>query len=276
MVSGRAPEIWIGEDGEALAREGVKRLVDSARRAIAARGRFVVALAGGNTPRRLYQLLSHIDSIDWTRVHVCFSDERMVALDSPDSNYRMARDTLLSLVPVPPSQVHPVPTDVSVDEAALRYDQVLRQVLPQAEPRLDLALLGMGADGHTASIFPGSRLLAGVDDDFLLDDPETGPLRSEVPTPSLDSFGSERLCAPVYDAPKPPLQRVTMTPYVLNLARQVIVLVAGDDKVAAVSAALESDARVAEIPIRAIAPVTGELVWLLDRKAGRALGSPMR
>ena len=243
---------------------------------MAARGRFVIALAGGNTPRRLFQLLSHVESIDWTRVHVCFSDERMVAHDSPDSNYKMASETLLSLVPVPASQVHPVPTDGTVEEAAQRYDQILRTVLPQAEPRLDLALLGMGADGHTASIFPGSRLLAGVDDDFLLDDPETGPLRSDLPTPSLDSFGSERLCAPVYDAPKPPAQRITMTPYVLNLARQVIVLVAGDDKVAAVSAALESDARVAEIPIRAIAPVTGELVWLLDRKAGRALGNPMR
>ena len=276
MVSGRAPEIWIGEDGEALAREGARRVAESARRAITARGRFVIALAGGNTPRRLFQLLSHVESIDWTRVHVCFSDERMVAHDSADSNYKMAYETLLSVVPVPPSQVHPVPTDGTVEEAAQRYDQILRSVLPQAEPRLDLALLGMGADGHTASIFPGSRLLAGVDDDFLLDDPETGPLRSDLPTPSLDSFGSERLCAPVYDAPKPPAQRVTMTPYVLNLARQVIVLVAGDDKVAAVSAALESDARVAEIPIRAIAPVTGELVWLLDRKAGRALGNPMR
>ncbi len=276
MVSGRAPEIWIGEDGEALAREGVRRFVDAARRSISARGRFVVALAGGNTPRRLYQLLAHVETIDWSRVHVCFSDERMVAQDSPDSNFKMARDSLLGIVAIPPGQVHPVPTSLSIDEAAQRYDQVLRDILPKDEPRLDLALLGMGSDGHTASIFPGSRLLAGVDDDFLLDDPETGPLRNEVPTPSLDSFSSERLCAPVYDAPKPPACRVTMTPYVLNLARQVIVLVAGDDKVAAVSAALESDARVAEIPIRAIAPATGELVWLLDRKAGRALGSPMR
>jgi 6-phosphogluconolactonase len=276
MVSGRAPEIWIGEDGEALAREGVRRIVDAARRAILARGRFVIALAGGNTPRRLYQLLANVDTIDWTRVHVCFSDERMVSHDHPDSNYKMASDALLRLVRVPPSQIHPVPTDLSVEDAAQRYDQILREVLISHEPRLDLALLGMGSDGHTASIFPGSRLLAGVDDDFLLDDPSTGPLSSGVPTPSLDSFASERLCAAVYDAPKPPSERVTMTPYVLNLARQVLVLVAGDDKVAAVSAALESDARVAEIPIRAIAPATGELVWLLDRKAGRALGNPMR
>lgn len=276
MVSGRAPEIWIGEDGEALAREGVRRIVDAARRAISARGRFVVALAGGNTPRRLYQLLAQIESIDWTRVHVCFSDERIVSHDSAESNYRMASDTLLKLVRVPTEHIHPVPTDLPLEEAALRYDQILRDALPKDEPRLDLALLGMGSDGHTASIFPGSRLLAGVDDDFLLDDPTTGPLRSGVPTASLDSFATERLCAAVSDAPKPPAERVTMTPYMLNLARQVLVLVAGDDKVAAVSAALESDARVAEIPIRAIAPTAGELVWLLDRKAGRALGRPLR
>ncbi|HNF96426.1 MAG TPA: 6-phosphogluconolactonase, partial [Pseudomonadota bacterium] len=160
-MSGRAPEIWIGEDGEALAREGVRRFVDVARRSIAARGRFVVALAGGNTPRRLYQLLSHVDSIDWGRVHVCFSDERMVAADSSDSNFKMAHDSLLGVVSIPPGQIHAIPTAMSVDEAALRYDQTLREILPKNEPRLDLALLGMGADGHTASIFPGSRLLAG-------------------------------------------------------------------------------------------------------------------
>lgn len=270
-MSGRAPEIWIGEDGEALAREGARRIVEAARRAIAARGRFVLALAGGNTPRRLYQVLAHVESLDWSRIHVCFSDERMVSYDNPDSNFHMAQESLLQLVPIPPDQIHAVPIGMSVEEAAQRYDAILRALLKSEEPRLDLALLGMGADGHTASIFPGSRLLAGVDDDFLLDDSETGPLRVDVPTPSLDAYPTERLCAPVWDAPKAPKQRVTLTPYVLNLARQIIVLVAGDDKVAAVSAALESDAKVAEIPIRAIAPVTVELAWLLDRKAGRAL-----
>lgn len=271
-MSGRAPEIWIGEDAEALAREGLRRVVEATKRAVAARGRFVMALAGGNTPRRLYQLWSQLEPFDWHAIHLCFTDERMVPTTNPESNFGMARDSLLQVVPLPKTQLYCVPTDVPCDQAARTYEQQLRSLLPAQEPRLDLALLGMGADGHTASIFPGSRLLAGVDDDFLLDDTETGPLRVEVPTPSLDSFSTERLCAPVYDAPRPPAERVTMTPYILNLARQVIVLVTGDDKVAAVSAALESDARVAEIPIRAIAPATGELVWLLDRKAARALG----
>lgn len=278
-MSGRAPEIWIGEDLAALAREGARRVAEAARRSIAARGRFVLALAGGNTPRKLYKSLALEEpGLDWRRVHVFFSDERLVEHTSPESNYLMARETLLDHVPIPPAQIHAVPTHLPPAEAAAAYEQTLRAVLGgpdgRTEARLDLALLGMGPDGHTASIFPGSPLLAGLDDDFLLDDPTTGPLRSERPAPSLSLWDQERLVAPVLDAPKPPPVRVTMTPYVLNTARNVVVLVAGEDKVAAVSAALESDARVSEIPVRAISPGNGDLVWLLDRRAARALGSP--
>lgn len=234
-----------------------------------------MALAGGNTPRRLYKSLTVDETgIDWRRAEIFFSDERMVPLDHPDSNHAMARETLLSVVPIPPERIHAVPTHLPVEEAARAYEATVRASLDRAEPRLDLALLGMGPDGHTASIFPGSRLLAGLDDDFLIDDPSTGPLRAERPVATLAHWDQERLIAAVTDAPKPPQQRITMTPYLLNLARHVIVLVAGEDKVAAVSAALESDARVSEIPIRAIAPPSGELVWLLDRRAARALGTP--
>jgi 6-phosphogluconolactonase len=273
-VIGRAPEIWIGEDIDGLAREGARRVAEFAKKCISLRGRFVLALAGGNTPRRLYKYLAGIESLDWRRVEVFFSDERMVPHDSAESNYRMARETLLDLVPIPRSQVHAVPTQLPIEEAASEYEKTLRAVLAVEEPRLDLALLGMGADGHTASIFPNSRLLYGMDDDFLLDDPVSGPIQSIKPLPSLEAFPSERLVAAVTDAPKPPPERVTMTPYILNLARYVVVLVAGDDKVAAVSAALESDARVSEIPIKSISPGAGDLVWLLDRRAARALGTP--
>src|SRR4051812_38199724 len=166
-----APEIWIGEDAEAVAREGARRISEAARRNITARGRFVLALSGGNTPRKLYKILATADGIDWRHVEIFFSDERMVPLGSADSNYRMARETLLDQVPIPSAQVHAVPTDLLPDEAAAAYEAILRTVLGQAEPRIDLALLGMGPDGHTASIFPGSRLLAGLDNDFLIDDP---------------------------------------------------------------------------------------------------------
>lgn len=274
-VSARAPEVWIGDDASSLAHEGARRIADVARRSIAARGRFLLALAGGTTPRRLYKSLAVDEiSIDWSRVEIYFSDERMVPLDSPDSNYAMARETLLDRVPIPQDHVHAVSTSLPPAEAASAYEETLRRTLDRSEPRLDLALLGMGADGHTASIFPGSRLLAGLDDDFLIDDPSTGPLRATRPAVTLATWERERLVAAVEDAPKPPPQRITMTPYMLNLARHVMVLVAGEDKVAAVSAALESDARVSEIPIRAIAPASGELIWLLDRRAARALGSP--
>lgn len=258
----------------ALGHEGARRVAEVARRSIAARGRFILALAGGTTPRRLYRILADDSSIDWRRVEVYFSDERLVPWDNSDSNYAMAREMLLDRVAIPPAQIHPVQTSLPPDAAARAYEETLRKSLDGAEPRLDLALLGMGSDGHTASIFPGSRLLAGLDDDFLIDDPTTGPLRAERPAATLATFADERLVAAVADAPKPPPLRVTMTPYFLNLARHVIVLVAGEDKVAAVSAALESDARVSEIPIRAISPSIGELVWLLDRRAARALGTP--
>jgi 6-phosphogluconolactonase len=269
-----APEIWIGEDAEAVAREGARRISETARRSIAARGRFVLALSGGNTPRKLYKILATADGIDWRHVEIFFSDERMVPLGHADSNYRMARETLLDQVPIPATQVHAIETELPAQEAAAAYEAVLRATLGRAEPRLDLALLGMGPDGHTASIFPGSRLLAGLDNDFLIDDPSTGPLQVQRKIPTLSTFATERLIAAISDAPKPPPVRVTMTPYVLNLARHVLVLVAGEDKVAAVSAALESDARISEIPVRAISPATGELVWLLDRRAARALGNP--
>ncbi len=274
-MSRHAPEVWIGDDAAALAHEGARRIAEVARRSIAARGRFHLALAGGTTPRRLYRSLATDEfAIDWRRVWIYFSDERLVPLDSPDSNYGMARETLLDRVAIPKEQILAVPTQFAPEEAAQSYEKTLRDSLDAGEPRLDLALLGMGPDGHTASIFPGSRLLAGFDDDFLIDDPSTGPLRSERADPTLATWAKERLIAAIVDAPKPPPNRVTMTPYLLNLARYVIVLVAGEDKVAAVSAALESDARVSEIPIRAIAPATGELAWLLDRRAARALGSP--
>lgn len=274
-VSGRAPEVWIGDDATAVAREGARRIAEWARRCIAARGRFLVALSGGNTPRKLHRCLATEEpGIDWRRVFVFFSDERCVPHDSPDSNFRMARETLLDHVPIPASQIFPVATDRSPAEAASAYEATLRSVLDAGEPRIDAVLLGMGPDGHTASIFPGSRLLAGFDDDFLIDDPSTGPLSSSRPAANLDAFAKERLIAEVLDAPKPPPHRVTMTPYFINLSRHVIVLVSGEDKVAAVSAALESDARVSEIPIRAVSPTAGDLAWLLDRRAARALGSP--
>lgn len=261
-MSRHSPDVWIGDDAIALAREGVRRVAEAARRAIAARGRFTLVLSGGNTPRRMYRALAADEyGIEWGRVEFFFSDERMVPPEHPDSNYGMARETLLGHIPIRPEQVHRVPTELPVTEAARAYEAVLRAVLDPKEPHLDFVVLGMGPDGHTASIFPGSPL---VTRDFTSSEP------SQV-TRAARSYATEPLSAAVLNAPRPPRERVTLAPYIINQARQVMVMVAGEDKVAAVSAALESDAEASEIPIRAIAPDNGLLSWLLDRKAARAL-----
>lgn len=256
----RAPEVWIGEDAGTLAREGARRVAEAARRAIAARGRFVLALCGGNTPRRLYRVLAAEEhGVDWGRVIVLFGDERLVPWEHPDSNFLMARETLLDHVPLPRQNIHPMPTELPPADAAAAYERVIREVLDARDPRLDLVLLGMGPDGHTASIFPGSPLLSEAE----------GGRRGAT-------FGQATLCVAVTDAPKPPARRLTMTPYLINHARQVLVVVAGEDKVAAVSAALESDAEPGEIPIRVISPEGGILTYLVDRRAARALTNPPR
>jgi 6-phosphogluconolactonase len=268
-VNRRAPEIWIGDDASTLAREGARRIAEAARRAIGHRGRFTLFLSGGNTPRRLFRILAAEEhGVDWARVEVLFCDERYVPHEAPESNYHMARETLLDHIPVTPEHTHPMRTDLPLAEAAADYEAVLRTVLDPKDPRPDLVLLGMGPDGHTASIFPGSPLLDGFG-------PEETMPGGRHPR-SSHSYSQERLCAAVEDAPKSPPRRLTITPYLINQARQVLVLVSGEDKVAAVSAALESDADAGEIPIRAIAPENGSFSWLLDRRAARALTNAPR
>ncbi len=270
-----APEVWIGDDAIALAREGVRRVAESARRAIALRGRFTLVLAGGTTPRRMYRMLAADEhGIDWSKVEFLFGDERMVPRDDPESNYAMVDETLMKPVHAQPERIHGVPTGLPVEEAAAAYEATLREILDSREPRLDMVILGMGPDGHTASIFPGSPLLAG--DEFFSNSPDSELMRAARVARSARSYSTQPLCAPVRDSPKLPQQRVTLTPFIINHARQVLVLVAGEDKVAAVSAALESDAAPSEIPIRAIAPETGILTWLIDRRAARALTNAAR
>ena len=152
-----APEVWIGEDAVSFTREGVRRVAEAARRSITARGRFLLALAGGNTPRRLYRALAQED-LDWSRVVLLFSDERLVPLDDAESNYRMARETLIDQVPLSPPNVHPVPTHLPPIEAAAAYEVVLRGLLDPRElggqgfgPRRKVqVLLGTVADDADA------------------------------------------------------------------------------------------------------------------------------
>jgi 6-phosphogluconolactonase len=250
-VSGR--KIGVALDASALMRAAAAEVARRAEEAVASRGRFLVALAGGATPRRLYALLADPREpwrarVDWSRTHVFFGDERHVHPDDPESNFGMARAALLGKVPVPPGQVHRVQAeDTDAEEAARAYEATLRDVFglaPGERPRFDLILLGLGADGHTASLFPGN--------------------------PALDE--QERLvAAPWVDRLR--THRITLTLPVLDAARAVVFLVSGEEKATRVADVLEGPG--AALPAGRVRPAGGELVWLLDAPAARELRGPV-
>jgi 6-phosphogluconolactonase len=231
-------ELFIAGTADDLAREAAGRFADAAGRAVADHGRFAVALSGGGTPRRLYTLLAqppYVHAVDWSRVHVFFADERFVPPDDPDSNLLLARETLLDRVPIPPGNIHPMPTEGAGPEAcAARYAETLEAFFAAPLPRFDLILLGMGPDGHTASLFPG---------------------RPDYP-------GS---VAAVHGSPKFPPVRLTLTLDAINRASQVIFLATGADKAGPVRKVFEGGAA-ASLPAARVE--AGRTVWLVDREAG--------
>ncbi len=244
----RGAKIVIVSDRAALARNAAERFVSIADEAIRARGRFSVALSGGSTPRDLHTLLATPEfagRVDWTRVHVFWGDERAVPPDDPASNYRMAQETLLSRVSVPPGNVHRIMGELDPQLAAREYAAVLESFfrLVQNElARFDLILLGMGSNGHTASLFPHTALLDDTSD----------------------------LVAAGYIA-EVNMNRITLTAPVINAAEHILLLVAGADKAATVRAVLRGAYRPADLPVQLIHPIHGELVWLLDRPAASDL-----
>ncbi len=251
-----APRLVVAPDAGALMRLAAEEIVKRARDAVKARGRFTLALSGGSTPRKLHLLLSDpqepfFGRVPWGEVHVFWGDERHVHPDDPESNYGMARTTLLSRVPIPPEQIHRVraeETDASV--AAKDYEVELRRALGgEGVPRLDLALMGMGADGHTASLFPGN--------------------------PALEE--RERLVVAPW-AEKLETFRITVTFPVLEAARVVLFLVTGGEKAARVAEAVSGDPSApGALPATRARPRDGELLWFLDAPAAsRIETSPSR
>jgi 6-phosphogluconolactonase len=248
-----APEIRVLEDDDELAETAAGMIVDVATSAVAQRGRFTVALAGGATPRATYERLARpplSELMPWARTFVFFGDERGVAPDHPDSNYGMAYRALLSKVPIPPRQIFRIPGEAPDPETvASDYARTLAdtfQVRRGEVPRLDLVLLGLGIDGHTASLFPGS------------------PVLKEVFRP----------VAAVHAAAAVIPQRFTLTFPVLNAAGCVIFLASGSMKAKVVRAALAEGA--ATLPAGMVRPTDGRLVWLLDRAAAALLPSAGR
>ena len=245
--------IRVVKNASDLAAAAADAVIHAAREAIQVRGRFSIALSGGSTPEKAYELLAQpprVAQLDWSRVHIIFGDERFVPLDDPRSNYGMAARTLLGHVPIPPSQILAVPTHLaSANAAAQAYCHLVAghfAMNPDGPPpRLDLILLGLGDDGHTASLFPGKSSLDEHRAWFIHSSPGVLP---------------------------PPVDRITATFPLLNAGRLVIFLVAGEKKQDIVRAVLTDQSH--KYPAARISPDDGKVLWLLDAAANGAVNHP--
>lgn len=229
------------DDLEDLSRGAARLFEERALKAVADRGLFRIVLSGGSTPRRTYEILASEpfrESVPWKDVHVFWGDERCVPPDHPESNARMARRALLDHVPVPPGNVHPVSGDAGPAEAARRYESELRGHFSGQRPCFDLIFLGMGGDGHTASLFPGAPALV---------ERQRWVVGAQGPSGG------------------PP--RVTLTLPVLNEARFVCFLVAGGNKAKTLAEVIRGPGRSQPLPAQRVMPGAGELLWYVDREA---------
>ncbi len=243
-------EVRVCPDAPALMRAAAAEFLRAADDCVSERGSFSVALSGGSTPRALYSLLASEEigaqrKIPWVAMHFFFSDERAVLPDRPDSNFRMAYESLLSRVPAPRQNIHRVPSELPVRAAAEVYEeQIVRffGTAPGARPSFDLVLLGLGADGHTASLFPGAATLEDTEQLVLATRP--AHLQSE---------------------------RITFTLPLINAAARVMFVVSGEDKAAAVQRVLRGGRDGELLPAQRVRPASGRLLWLLDEPAARLL-----
>ena len=242
--------VSVFETSEQLIAAAAERFVQYADESQHACGRFTAALAGGQTPRRAYELLASEkfkNRVDWSKVYLFFGDERCVPSNDPDSNYRMIEETLISKVPIPPKNVFRMIGEADPDESARSYEAVLRTFFgQQVWPRFDLVLLGMGADGHTASLFPGADSL---------------DARSRWVVPAKHPQGQSR---------------ITLTLPALNHAAHIVFIVTGKEKAAAVREVLGGQSKLNGLPAALVQPVSvdgvdGTLEWLLDRDAASLL-----
>jgi 6-phosphogluconolactonase len=249
-------EISIYANADSLARAAAERFVTIAETAIATRGRFAVALAGGSTPRKLYALLASDEfasRANWPYVHFFWGDERCVPPDEPDSNYRMVRETLLNHIPIPVANVHRMRGEIDPNQAANSYESTLRDFFledtdpdtrkeMQLKKSFDLVLLGMGADGHTASLFPGTAAVL-----------------------------EEERWALAHYVSKQGFWRITLTPAIINAAVYVLFAVTGEDKAARLNQVIAGPFQPDLLPAQSIQPTYGKLLWLVDTAAASNL-----
>ena len=240
-----ATELHVLPTVEDLAQAAALFIVELARERIQAQERFTIALSGGSTPRRLYQILAspeYAQRIAWDRWHVFWSDERCVPPDHTDSNYLMAREALLDRVPLPSHQVHRMRGEAVPQESAEEYERELLQFFEPSEPALDLILLGMGEDGHTASLFPGT-----------------------------DALREERRLVVANRVPNFNTRRITFTLPMINMAKAVAFLVSGAPKAHTLRQVVEPMSGEHPLPAGLVRPGSGSAHWFLDRDAASRL-----
>jgi 6-phosphogluconolactonase len=240
-------QIAIYDDKHTLSQHAAEYILRIAQESIDHHGRFTFALTGGTTPGEVYSLLGSEpirSRIDWQLVHIFWGDERCVPQNNPESNFYLAQEVLLKNVAIPKSQIHPVPADqIDRDAASQVYTIEMQYAFGTNEiPSFDLIHLGLGPEGHTASLFPHQASL----------------------------HEQHRLVMPV-SVPKPPPDRLTFTPPLLNAAKNVLFLVAGSEKADALHAVLEGEYQPDEYPAQIVRPTNGEVVWMLDKAAAQKL-----
>ena len=240
------PQVQVLPDLEAISHKAAEMFVNTSRTCIASQGNFSVAVSGGSTPRKLYSLLGSAEyspQVDWQRVHFFWVDERCVPKEHEESNFKTVFDRLLSKISIPDENIHRIKGEKDPDKAAQDYEEEVRKFSGTSGlPMLDLVILGMGEDGHTASLFPGSNLL-----------------KERI-----------RLAAPVY-LERPNRNRITLTLPVLNNASQIIFLVAGHAKADVVYEILGNGRKKERYPAGMIHPAHGSITWLIDQEAAKKL-----
>jgi len=243
------PNVEIFNNQADLIKRASEIFISVTNESVVKNGRFLTAFSGGSTPKALFQLLAtpaYVSQIDWLHTHVFWGDERLVPPDDPGSNYKLAMDTLLTHVPIPVENIHRAKGELDVKTAVSDYVQQLQRLaLPnQTVPQLDLALMGLGSDGHTASLFPG-------------------------PIPAAENTQPVLAVTANYDGR--PAQRITLTPLIFNAARHILFLVTGEKKATALAAVLNRQDSPEKWPAQRIQPQNGTVTWLVDEDASLRL-----
>jgi len=243
-------KIIIKKDPILLANQAAEIFVANARRSVWKRGRFAAAISGGSTPRRMHTLLAtepFVHNIPWGKTDIFWVDERCVSHDSNESNYGSAKQDFIDAVPIPPAQVHFIPASLSLQASVDNYQKTLNDFFSSGStspPRFDLIYLGMGSDGHIASLFPSQK---------ALDEKDRWVVAVKGGNPNVD--------------------RISMTIPLLNQARNIVFMITGQKKAKTVRAVLEG--RKKGLPALKIRPLNGNLVWLLDHEAASLLSGDL-